>query len=83
MLTRESPLSQIGPLTAIDAPDVAYVVVGEESDQALQLIGTIVHEAACPVIAILDVQDRRFVNEAAKRGLFAYITEGADTRSDA
>ena len=35
-------------------------------------------EAACPVIAILDVQDRAFINEAAKRGIFAYIADGKD-----
>jgi response regulator NasT len=42
------------------------------------MIGKIVHEAACPVIAILDVQDRAFINEAASRGLFAYLTGGDD-----
>jgi AmiR/NasT family two-component response regulator len=78
VLARESDLSEIGHLTATEGPDVALVIVGEESDQALRLIGTIVQQAACPVIAILDVQDRAFINEAAKRGLFAYITEGDD-----
>jgi response regulator NasT len=54
------------------------VIVGDHSEQALTLIGKIVHEASCPVIAILDVQDRTFIREAAKRGLFAYITGGDD-----
>jgi AmiR/NasT family two-component response regulator len=35
-----------------------------------------VHEAACPVIAVLDVKDRGFINEAAKRGIFAYVADG-------
>jgi len=30
------------------------------------------------VIAILDVPDRAFINEAAKRGIFAYISDGDD-----
>ena len=30
------------------------------------------------MIAILDVQDRAFINEAAKRGIFAYIADGQD-----
>ena len=34
---------------------------------------TIVREAACPVIAILDVQDRAFVDKAARLGIFSYI----------
>ena len=28
------------------------------------------------MIAIMDVQDRAFVKEAAKRGIFAYIADG-------
>jgi response regulator NasT len=77
-IPRETELAGIGSVTAAELPDVALVVVGEDSDQALSSIGNIVHQAACPVIAILDVQNRAFVKEAAKRGLFAYITGGTD-----
>jgi AmiR/NasT family two-component response regulator len=49
------------------------VIVGEHSEQAFELIRTIVHEAACPVIAILDVQDRAFIDKAARLGIFSYI----------
>ena len=28
------------------------------------------------MIAILETKDREFVNEAAKRGIFAYVTDG-------
>jgi response regulator NasT len=76
VIPRETELTTLGPLTAAEQPDVAIVIVGENSDQSLTLIGRIVHEATCPVIAILDVQDRAFVNEAAKRGLFAYLSGG-------
>jgi AmiR/NasT family two-component response regulator len=72
----EAVLDRVGPVTAATKPDAAIVVVGESSDNALAMIGKIVHEAACPVIAILDVEDPHFVDEAAKRGIFAYITEG-------
>ena len=41
----------------------------------LDLIGKIVHEAACPVIALLHSNEPAFVNEAAKRGIFAHITD--------
>ncbi len=37
------------------------------------MIGSIVHEAACPVIALLDTTNESYVNEAAKRGIFAYV----------
>ncbi|HEY3542416.1 MAG TPA: ANTAR domain-containing protein, partial [Gaiellaceae bacterium] len=33
-------------------------------------------EAACPVIAILHAGDPAYIHEAAKRGVFAYITDG-------
>ena len=42
------------------------------------MIDRIVREAACPVIAVLDVEDRAFVNEAAKRRIFAYVAGASD-----
>jgi AmiR/NasT family two-component response regulator len=71
-------LASVSSLTASVAPDVAIVVVSEGSARALTLIRRIVTEAACPVIAILDVQDPAFVKEAAKIGIFAYIVGGED-----
>jgi response regulator NasT len=71
-------LETVGRVTAAEFPDVALVIVGENSHQALDLIRTIVHEAACPVIAILDVQDRSFVDEAARLGIFSYIAHAGD-----
>jgi AmiR/NasT family two-component response regulator len=78
VIPRQGDLNGIGSITAAVRPEVAIVIVGDESEQALKLIGKIVHESSCPVIAILDVQDRTFIREAAKRGLFAYITGGDD-----
>jgi response regulator NasT len=40
------------------------------------MIEKIVHEAACPVIVLIGGNDPDFVREAAKRGVFAYITDG-------
>ena len=79
VLLEEQP-ARVGVETAAERPDVAIVVVGEGSEEALAGIGTIVHEAACPVIAILDVEDPMFIREAAKRGIFAYITGMEDAR---
>lgn len=78
VIARESSLPDVAHITAKERPDVAVVIVHEGTSKALQLIDRIVHEAACPVIAVLDVQDRTFINEAAKRGIFAYIAEGHD-----
>ena len=65
-----------GALTAREHPDVALVGLGESSNHALELIDRIVREASCPVIALLEGHDREFIDEAAKRGVFAYLVDG-------
>jgi response regulator NasT len=69
-------IADVGELTRLERPDVAVVGPGESSDEALRLIEQIVHEAACPVIAHLEAQDSDWVEEAAQRGIFAYIVDG-------
>lgn len=76
VIARELEVAEVGEVTRRERPDVALVGLGESSEHALNLIGKIVHEAACPVIALLEQADKEFVNEAAKRGIFAYITDG-------
>ena len=66
-------VDQIGETTRRERPDVALVAVGESSDHALDMISKIVHEAACPVIALLHTKDPGFVDEAGSRGVFAHI----------
>jgi AmiR/NasT family two-component response regulator len=66
---------QVGAVTAREHPDVALVGLGLSSDHALELIAEIVHEATCPVIALLSAKDPAYVREAAKRGVFAYIVD--------
>ena len=78
VLSRQTGLEEIGAATAAEKPDLAIVIVDESSDHALALIGRIVREATSPVIAVLDVEDRGFIAEAAKRGIFAYVTGGQD-----
>jgi AmiR/NasT family two-component response regulator len=67
--------AHIGEATRQERPDVALVALGESSEHALDMISKIVHEAACPVIALLHTSDPGFVNQAARRGVFAYITD--------
>jgi AmiR/NasT family two-component response regulator len=75
VIAREIEVTEVGAATARERPDVALVGLGVSSDHALQLIDKIVHEAACPVIALLHAPDPEFVTEAAKRGVFAYIDD--------
>jgi response regulator NasT len=73
VVVQRDPLEDIGAVTAAERPDVALVIVGEAGEHALALIDRIVREATCPVIAVLDVNDRLFVMQAARKGIFAYI----------
>src|SRR5207302_4059473 len=75
VIAREIDVREVGSVTAREHPDVALVGLGLSSEHALQLIAKIVHEAACPVIALLSAKDPAYVNEAAKRGVFAYIVD--------
>jgi AmiR/NasT family two-component response regulator len=75
VVARSVDVGEVGPMTGRELPDVALVGLGESGEHALQLIGEIVHQASCPVIALLETDDHAFVNEAAKRGVFAYITD--------
>jgi response regulator NasT len=58
--------------------DVALVGLGLDGTHTLELISSIVKEAACPVIALLDGADPSYVDEAAKRGVFAYVIIDGD-----
>jgi AmiR/NasT family two-component response regulator len=75
VIAREIEVDEVGALTARERPDVALVGLGESSRHALGLIERIVHEAACPVIALIHSPDSAFVREASKRGVFAYIND--------
>ena len=76
VIARSIDVADVAELTTRERPDVALVGLGESSQHALDLIDQIVRQAACPVIAILETDDRDFINEAAKRGIFAYIADG-------
>ena len=76
LTAKETNIAAVAAMTEAEPPDVALVVVGDNSGGALELIGSIVREASCPVIAVLDVEDSAFVRRAAKCGVFAYIVSG-------
>ena len=76
VIAREIYVKEVGAQTAREQPDVAIVGLGLSSEHALDLIGEIVREASCPVIALLHANDPAYIREAAKRGVFAYIIDG-------
>jgi response regulator NasT len=73
VVARATTLETVASITRQELPDVALVGLGGNPEQALQTISNIVQEAACPVIALLDFDDPDYVNEAAERGVFAYV----------
>src|SRR5204863_1806523 len=77
VIAREIYVKEVGAVTERERPDVALVGLGLSSEHALELISEIVREASCPVIALLSARDPKYVHEAARRGIFAYIVDGS------
>ena len=71
VVSRLTEVFQVAAATERDRPDVAVVGLGHEHAHALDLISEIVWQAACPVIVDVDGGDPEFVENAAKRGIFA------------
>jgi AmiR/NasT family two-component response regulator len=76
VISRELEVADVAAATEREQPDLAFVGLGISGEHALQMISEIVREASCPVIALLESDDPVWVNEAAKRGIFAYIVDG-------
>ena len=75
VVARSIEVDEVAAVTRREQPDVALVGLGDSSEHALELIERIVRQAACPVITLLETDDHAFIGEAAKRGVFAYITD--------
>lgn len=76
VISKELEVSEVADATERENPDLAFVGLGVSAEHALEMISEIVREATCPVIALLEDADPIWVNEAAKRGIFAYIVDG-------
>jgi two-component system, response regulator / RNA-binding antiterminator len=76
VISRELEVADVASATEREYPDLAFVGLGVSGEHALEMISEIVREASCPVIALLESDDPIWVNEAAKRGIFAYIVDG-------
>ena len=76
VISSELEVTEVAAATDREHPDLAFVGLGVSGAHALDMISEIVKEASCPVIALLEADDATWVNEAAKRGIFAYIVDG-------
>lgn len=75
VISSELEVSEVAAATDREHPDLAFVGLGVSGAHALDMISEIVKDASCPVIALLESEDPIWVNEAAKRGIFAYIVD--------
>jgi AmiR/NasT family two-component response regulator len=75
VIGREIHVDEVSRVTARERPDVALVGLGESSEHALLLISEIVRGAFCPVIALMETFDGDWIDQAAQRGVFAYIVD--------
>jgi AmiR/NasT family two-component response regulator len=75
VIASEIHVKDVAAVTARERPDVAFVGLGQSAEHALDLITEIVAGSFCPVIALLESYDGAWVNEAASRGVFAYIVD--------
>ncbi len=76
VISRELEVREVAAATEREHPDLAFVGLGISGLHALEMISEIVSGASCPVIALLESEDPAWVNEAAKRGIFAYVVDG-------
>jgi response regulator NasT len=79
VIAHEVEIAKVGRATTESRPDIAIVVLHNDTDHALELITEIIEEATCPVVALADDASRDFVAEAAERGVFAYLDSTNDT----
>jgi response regulator NasT len=75
VIAREVDVAEVAQVTARERPDVALVGLGESSEHALALISEIVRGSFCPVIALLEAFDGAWIDQAAERGVYAYVVD--------
>jgi response regulator NasT len=74
VVARAVALGEVERAVAEDQPDVALVKVHSDEEHALDLIQAMADGASCPVIALSDDEDPEFAEEAAERGVSAYVS---------
>jgi response regulator NasT len=75
VIAREIDVEEVAHVTARERPDIALVGLGESSELALELISEIVRGAFCPVVALMEAFDGDWIDQAAQRGVYAYIVD--------
>jgi AmiR/NasT family two-component response regulator len=75
VVAREIDVADVAEAVTDVRPDVAIVGLHDHhADHALGMIGEIIGEAICPVIAVTEGEDPEFVRQASVTGIFAYAS---------
>ena len=77
VIAGEIDVTTVAALTAREEPDLALVELDLHQRRALILIEQIVRLSSCPVIALLEAENRALVRAAARRGVFAYLVDAS------
>ena len=75
VVAREVNVGDVADRAREVLPDVAVVGLHDHNtEHALGMIEEIVGEGICPVVAVIEGSDPEFISNAARSGIFAYIS---------
>jgi AmiR/NasT family two-component response regulator len=73
VVVRQLEAADVADVTARERPDVVLIGFGSSSERALELVSAFVHDALCPVIALLPDDDPDLIRATARSGVFACV----------
>jgi AmiR/NasT family two-component response regulator len=73
VVVRQLEAADVADVMAREHPEVVLIGFGSSSERALALISAFVHDASCPVIALLPDHDPDLIRATARSGVFACV----------
>jgi AmiR/NasT family two-component response regulator len=73
VVVRQLEAADVADVTARERPDVVLIGFGSSAERALELVAAFVHDASCPVIALLPDDDPDLIRATARSGVFACV----------
>jgi AmiR/NasT family two-component response regulator len=73
VVVRQLEAADVADVIARERPEVVLIGFGSTSEGALELVSAFVHDASCPVIALLPDHDPDLIRATARSGVFACV----------
>jgi AmiR/NasT family two-component response regulator len=73
VVVRQLEAADVADVIARERPEVVLIGFGSSSEGALELVSVFVHDASCPVIALLPDHDPDLIRATARSGVFACV----------